>query len=70
MEKTPLTKDIKQLFKTSPPDFLYCVNCKKSVVYLYINKYSQLSQDGKPIPLFIRNNHLKRLNGVSSLMNQ
>ncbi len=61
MEQTDLTQEIKQLFKINPPDFLYCVNCQKSVVYLYINQYHQLKKNEQVIPLFVRKDRLKKL---------
>ena len=64
MEQTDLTQEIKQLFKINPPDFLYCVNCQKSVVYLYIDQYRQLKKNGQPIPLFVRKDRLKKLSTI------
>jgi hypothetical protein len=70
MEKTPLTEDVKKIFTQNPPTFLYCVNCQKSVVYLYLKNYSQLKQNGKTIPLFVIKNRFKNFNEASFPLNQ
>ena len=61
MEKTALTQDIKRIFTKNPPTFLYCVDCKKSVINTFTNNYHQLKKSGNPSCLYIRQDKLIQL---------
>lgn len=61
MEKTPLTEDVKRIFTKNPPDFLYCVDCKKSVVFSFIDHYHQLKKSGDQSFLYIKKDLFKQI---------